>query len=146
MVLKIFLKQPREPGNKVVFEAAFVATVCRSKTNCFSPIRGCVFPASCLYSVVGLRFGHSNEKIALQEQSSVPLRKKLNSFFQKWTKLKWKRTQWIWFNNHHFNKGPTEEPSLSISSTMKPNVSLQSLIFKLKLISVCFSPYAITTI
>ena len=72
-MLKIFLKQPREPGNKVVFEAAFVATVCRGKINCFSPIRGCVFPASCLYSVVGLRFGHSNEKIALQEQSSVPL-------------------------------------------------------------------------
>lgn len=140
MVLKIFLKQPREPGNKVVFEAAFVATVFRGKTNCFSPIRGCVFPASCLYSVVGLRFGHSNEKIALQEQSSVPLRKKVNSFFQKWTQLKWKRTQWIWF------KGPTEEPSLSISSTMLPNVSLQSLIFKLKLISVSFSPYAITTI
>lgn len=79
-MLKIFLKQPREPGNKVVFEAAFVATVCRGKTNCFSPIRGCVFPASCLYSVVGLRFGHSNEKIALQEQSSVPLCKKLNFF------------------------------------------------------------------
>ena len=30
--LKFFWKQPREPGSKVVFEAAFVATVCRGKT------------------------------------------------------------------------------------------------------------------
>ena len=54
--LKFFWKQPREPGNEVVFEAAFVATVCRGKTNCFSPIRGPVFPPFCLYSVVASSF------------------------------------------------------------------------------------------
>ena len=39
------------------------------------------FPLFACTVLQRLRFGHSNEKIALQEQKSVPLCKKLNSFF-----------------------------------------------------------------